>query len=185
MQRSSARKYKSAIVAGALLTATGLLLSLWTMYYTSPRIAHSKSLALHIEEGAAVPLPLEGATSEKVYYLVNVTSTAPLRLALSFLSNGSEVGFAQLGRQMSHFEEGSVSLLSAPEEAIIILNCSSCEVRGSVTMRYSSIDVGHLAMLNVLLTASSLGGAALMLYGAYNYAFLKYAPPKRIELEQE
>ncbi|RLE87660.1 MAG: hypothetical protein DRJ67_04215 [Thermoprotei archaeon] len=179
------RKYKCAIVTGALLTAAGLLLSLWTMYYASPRMVCSKHLALHVEESAAVHLPLRDVTGEKVYYLVNITSTAPLELSLSFLSNGTEVGSAYLGSHKAHVEKGSLTLLSVPEEVLIILNCSSCEVRGSVTIRYSSIDVDRLMLLNILLTAASLGGVALLLYGAYNYALLRYSPPRKLELERE
>jgi len=180
-----ARRYKGAIIVGALLTAAGFSLSLWTMYYASPRMTRGKQLSLHVEGGTVVLLPLEGATSEKVYYVINLTSTAPLQLALSFLSNGTEVGYAYLGSRTAYHERGSLTLLSAPEEALIILNCSYCEVGGSVVIRYSSINIRYLMLLNALLTAASFGGVALLLYGAYNYALLKYTPPRKLELRKE
>ena len=178
-------RYRGVAVLGVVLVAAALALSMWTMYYSSPRLSSKREFAVEVKGVEKLQVKTPGATGERVYYALKLESTSPVKVALLFMANSRRIGGVDFDERLVHEESGSLVLLEAPEMAEVVVMCEECSVSGSLVLRYSNVDYSLLLLLNIALITLSLTGIALFLYGAYSYVLVSYAESKKLGVPEE
>ncbi len=172
-------KYVLIVAAGAASVAIGLFLSLYASYYVSPRQLSEESFGFSFEGERSVTLRLPGATGERVYYFLYLSSTEPLNATIKFTRGNNTVGLVNAGAGTRLLKEGSLLLSGAPERALLVLQCASCEVNGTISVRYFSVDYGKLLALDIAVLMLSLAGLIALAYGSYALVYYTKALPRR------
>ncbi|MEM1509767.1 MAG: hypothetical protein QW291_06590 [Thermofilaceae archaeon] len=172
-------KYVFMAVTGIVFVTIGLIISFYTSYYVSPHQLNEESFNLSLEGERSVILQLPGATSERVFYFLNFSSTGLLNATIKFMRDNSTVGLLNAGTGTRLLKEGSLLLSEAPEKALLILQCVSCEVNGVVSVRYFSVDYDRLLMLDIATLVLSLAGLISLMYGSYALIYHIRSSPQR------
>ena len=170
------RRYALLAVAGTILAFLGVSLSIFASYYASPRLSNSTALDLPVKGERSIVLNLPGATGEKVYYFLDLESSTSFTASLAFRAGGTVLWFLDVGSATTVSKEGVALLERAPTDAVLTIRCKSCIVKGSLKVRYSSVDYDYLLALNVVAVAFSFTGLFAAAYGAFSFTL-----PKRTE----
>ena len=173
-------RYKASIFLGVAIVTVGFLLGFWIMYYTSPRLSLGTiPLQVAVKGSERLEWDIEEATSEKVYYDLNLTANYIFTVRLRFYSGGEEVGFLRFANSSSIVEKGRVILLAPPDKVVVDLICEDCIVKGAASFRYFSYDGALLALLDMVMIFLCMVGLGFFLYGIYNYFLSLWAEEKR------
>ena len=162
-KRTSYKRSKILLIFGIILTVAGILLSYYAMYYSSPRFRANgvlnlpKPLKIDIQEGA----------SEKIYYLVNCTEkpSKPVDLKLEFYTQEGKYIGGRFINGLRTVDKGSVVLEDKPSYVLVEPDCMSCNGKVSVTIYYSIIDWGNLAIYSLTGTLFSIAGLISLFIG--------------------
>lgn len=121
-----------------------------------------------VGDSANVTIPLPQATGEKLYYSINVSSSKTSSFTLVVEAEGARRE-VYLGEGLRIEREGILLLEKAPRSVQLIIKCVSCSARGTLSVRYFSVDYSFLLALDITAILFSVSGLALLAIGSYSY----------------
>ncbi len=174
MPKAFFKNPKNLIFLGAFLFIFAFILSLYTMYYSSPRFELKRSVDVALKNNSLELLNFvfPRDIGERVYYNLDLKSTKPFSVTLDFMDKEGIVMMSKkfLSRNSLMNEKGSVLLYRSPYSLKILLEGSSgAIVSGEIHLRYSIINISFLAVFSIGSAIFSLVGMGFLAFGVYGY----------------
>jgi len=166
-------RYKVLALNGMLLLLLSITLSLYLMYYVSPRVEIRRHFTMKINnEKKNLVIKSQHLNVKKLYYELSLKSVYPVQIILNFIDedNKSIRMLLLKKKEGSDIINGMVSLSKAPTTIeISFIGTPGDIVNGTIIMRYSSVNMTTLTLLvftNILLALLSIG---LLIYSLQYY----------------
>jgi len=178
MLKSFFKNPKKLIVIGVLLFVIAFLLSLHTMYYSSPHYELKKKINVSIKKGKLEVLNFifPRDIGERLYYDIDLKGIKKFSIVLEFYDNDGYILYSKNFTSSETYirEKGSVLFYRSPYSLKVLLHClNNTKISGIFVIRYSIIDITTLAIFSISSAVLSLIGMGILAFGVYGYLIEK------------